>query len=356
MTWSRTGYAVLLVLLFQLSGCGRGSAPTPVQPPDAGIREISMDLADFVGGTLRYVQPYSEEYVVPSAARLGQFDALASSLASEDLQGAAAGAGSLNFELVRITDTGAGGNELYCLQEIELRGQGFYCLDADSAATHHISVPHPLYDSYTNTESIAVMRGTGARFLSISTSHRCANDAASQCSGTTSVCGVTAPYKVSDAAHNVDSFFHHFGVIVHNRSTTGLTIQIHGCGAAACPSNGDDADIVARLSAGTALDLPGTELVNTLNAALNAELAPYETGMSLSCSEPVPDKQLCGTTNPLGRYINGQPDPCQNPASSFLGSRWLHIEQNRNLRVDGGAGDDVHPGLLIDAINGTTGP
>jgi hypothetical protein len=55
--------------------------------------------------------------------------------------------------------------------------------------------------------------------------------------------------------------------------------------------------------------------------------------------------------NPLGRYINGQTDPCQNSASDFANSRWLHIEQNRNLRQDDGAGDAVTPELLINAIN-----
>ena len=102
-------------------------------------------------------------------------------------------------------------------------------------------------------------------------------------------------------------------------------------------------------------NLAGTELVNVLNDRLNAELAPLQLGSSLSCSEPVLDKQLCGTTNPLGRYINGQPDPCQNPASAFTGSRWLHIEQNRNLRNDDGAGDEVSPATLVNSINDTLG-
>jgi hypothetical protein len=200
------------------------------------------------------------------------------------------------------------------------------------------------------------MRAIGARFLSVSTTHRCANAAASSCSGTTSACGTAGPYKVSDVAHVVDAFFFRFGVAVHDRSAATRTLQLHGCGSSACPSNHDAGDIVARLSAGTTTDLPGDELVNRFHAALNLELAPLSLGTAKSCSEPGPDKQLCGTTNTLGRYINGQADPCQNPASSFSGSRWLHVEQNRNLRFDDGAGDEVTPATLADAFNSVVVP
>ena len=289
--------------------------------------------------------------MIPSAVDLDRFDALLNDLLSGNTLSAFETAAGLNFELIRLTDTGNGSNVLYCLRELVLRGQGFYCVDFDSSAAHHISAPHPLYDRDTNTGSVTVMRGTGARFLSVATAHRCANSAASACSGTTSACGASGPYKVSDVAHNVDTFFHHFGTNVHDQSATIRTLQVHGCGSSTCPSNLDANDIVARVSAGTTIDLPANEPVNQLTTALNNELAPYPLGTALSCSEPVADKQLCGTTNPLGRYINGQPDPCQNPATSFAGSRWLHIEQNRNLRVDDGAGDDITPDTLINAIN-----
>jgi len=262
-----------------------------------------------------------------------------------------AAAGNIGFRLLRIIDSGAGNNELYCLEELTLRGQGFYCVDYDSLNSHHVSAPHPLFDSHTNTESATVMRGIGARFLSLSSTHRCSNNATSSCSGTTTACGASGAYKVSDVAHNVDSFFQHFGMIVHDRSASTHTMQLHGCGSAACPANDDNADIVARLSAGTTDDLPTTELVNVLNTELNEELSPFQLGSSLSCSEPSADKRLCGTTNPLGRYINGQPDPCQNSASDFANSRWLHMEQNANIRQDDGAGDTVTPDTLVKAIN-----
>jgi len=341
-----------------LAGCGgNGHAPGPGSGPDPDplIVELIVDLSDHVSGSITYVQQFSEGYMIPSASDLSQFDALAANLRNQELDTVRNAAGNINFELIRVIDTGANNNELYCLREIVLRGQGFYCVDFDAATTNHISAPHPLHDSNTNTESVAVMRDTSAKFLSVSTTHRCSNSALSSCSGISSACGAAGPYKVSDPAHNVDAYFHRFGVGVHDGSPAARTIQLHGCGSAACPSNGDNGDIIARLSAGTMDNLPDAEFVNVLNTELNEELTPLLMGSSLSCSEPTSDKQLCGTTNVLGRYINGQPDSCQNAASSFDDSRWLHVEQNWNIRHDDGAGDEVTPAELVNAINDALG-
>jgi len=343
---------ILVCTVIVLAGCGGGGhARDPDPGPAPVIAELVVDFSDYVSGSLPYVQRFSEGYVVPAAAELNQFDSLIASLLDQQLETVRNSAGNFNFELLRIVDTGAGNNELYCLREIALRGQGFYCLDYDAVSTHHISAPHPLYDSNTNAESVAVMRGTSAKFLSISTTHRCSNAAISSCSGTTTACGAAGPYKVSDPAHNVNAFFHRFGVVVSDGSVMTHTIQLHGCGSAACPSNGNNDDIVARLSAGTTDNLPNTELVNILRMELNEELLPLLMGISLSCSEPSADKQLCGTTNVLGRHINGQADVCQNSALSFTNSRWMHVEQGANMRRDDGAGDELTPDILVKAIN-----
>jgi len=353
-----SGVRFLTVFVILAMGAGCSSSGTPDSAPPAGppvIAEQRADLMSFVAGTLEYVQRYSEGYAIPSTAELVQFDALAAALVDGRLDAALPAAEALDYELVRFLDAGANDNVLYCLRERVLKGRGFYCIDPDSPALHHISVPHPLYDSNTNTGSVTVMRETGARFLSISSTHRCANAAESACSGTTSACGENGSYKVSDAAHNVDSFFYRFGVAVSDNIAATYTIQLHGCGSAACPANQGTADIVARLSAGTTDDLPDTEVVNRLHAALNGLLEPLAQGSALSCNRPTADKQLCATTNPLGRHINGQADACTNPGLSFTGSRWLHVEQNANLRRDDGAGDTVTPSTIAAAIDEVLG-
>lgn len=350
---SRLVFPSAAAALVAVAACGGGeSSAQQAQPsPPPAIAEVRADLRDFVTGELQYVAPYSEGYAIPSSTELAAFDALAADLVAGNLEALRAAAGALDYALIRLVDTGAGGNELYCLRETALRGRGFFCADYDAAKTHHVSVPHPLFDGNTNTESATVMRETGARFLSISTTHRCANAAESACSGTTTACGAPGPYKVSDPAHNADNFFTRFGIAVHDASPATYTIQLHGCGSAACPANRDPADIVARISAGTTDDLPETEAVNRLQASLNEALAPFGLGSALSCSRPGVDKQLCGTTNVLGRYINGQPDSCRNSATEFSGSRWLHVEQNANLRGNEGDGDELTPRTIAAAIN-----
>ena len=84
---------------------------------------------------------------------------------------------------------------------------------------------------------------------------------------------------------------------------------------------------------------------------MNELLADLQLGSSRSCNEPSVDKLQCGTVNPLGRYINGQVESCQNDGVVFTDSRWLHIEQSKNLRRNDGDGDAVTPDLLIRAIN-----
>lgn len=351
-----TVYRCFIFMLFaMLVGCGGGSSTTPPPEPQPVpvpvIETMTVDLLDYVGSSMRYVQAYSEGYRIPTASELAQFQTVVTNLINQNPQAALEVANSIGFRVLRLIDSGANNNELYCLEEVSLRGQGFYCVDLDSLNSHHVSVPHPLYDSRTNTQSVPVMRDTNARFLSISSTHRCSNAATSACSGTTSVCGDVGPYKVSDVAHNVDSFFYVFGTIIHDSSMSTHTLQLHGCGASTCPANNDNDDILARLSAGTTNNLPSTELVNVFTQEINDEVVGLQQGEAVSCSEVSDDKRLCGTTNTLGRYINGQRDSCQNSATNFVNSRWLHIEQNSNLRRDDGAGDNVTPNTLIQAIN-----
>ena len=138
-------------LVLALVGCGGGSnAPDRDPGPEPVIETRTTDLSDYVSSSLRYVQAFSEGYSVPSASALNQFESLVIDLMNQDLQAVRAAAGDINFRLLRVIDSGAGNNELYCLEELTLRGQGFYCADFDSSNSHHVSAPHPLFDSNTN--------------------------------------------------------------------------------------------------------------------------------------------------------------------------------------------------------------
>jgi hypothetical protein len=129
---------------------------------------------------------------------------------------------------------------------------------------------------------------------------------------------------------------------------------VHGCGSSSCPANQNASDIVARISAGTNTDLAAAELVNLVATDLRSRVDALISGASVkSCSQTGEvDRVLCATTNTQGRYINGETsDPCQVAATIFNNSRFLHVEQNADLRKDDGAGDVITPAILIDTIN-----
>lgn len=320
----------------------------------------AVDLYDYVDNSVSYTGNGSDGYIVPSTAELAIFNNCLEHLLNREIDAAETdcnGTGNdiydINFRLIRIDDTGTEGEDLYCLQENSLQGRGFFCINYSSTKKHHISAPHPLFEADTDIEAVEVMRGMGARYISISTTHRCANTATSSCDGTTSVCGGPGAFRKSDMAHNTDSFFHAFGVKIRDYDTGAYTVQLHGCGSSSCPSSKEASDIVARISVGAITNLGGDEAVNRLKAELNTLLLPLGEGRVLSCNDVSDDgdEKLCGTTNTLGRYINGSTtDPCDVAGSVFTDSRFLHIEQNSNLRNNG---DDVSPSLLIEALNAT---
>jgi len=270
---------------------------------------------------------------------------------------------NINFELIKIDDTGIDGEDIYCLKEVTLKGQGFLCINYNSAKKHHVSAPHPKHDSDTDREAVEVMRGIGARYLSIATTHRCENTATSSCDGTTTACGSSSAFRVSDMAHNADSYLHNFGVKVNDYDSSIITIQLHGCGTTFCQTTLSSDDVVARFSVGTTNNNGSNELVNRLEGEMNTLLSSYSEGDARSCSDENAaddDDKLCATTNPLGRYINGSTsNPCDDPAwpfTDFKNSRFLHIEQNWNLRHDNDTNTsslNVTPAMLISALNST---
>ena len=201
------------MLSLALLGCSGGGGSTPpgnTPPPPLFIESVSVDFEQFVDD-IPYVRPNTDGYVIPLTDEIDSFVSLVFDFNEGNLALVQQRAAENNFKLLAVTDTSNGNNELLCLQEIELRGQGLYCIDPNSTNLHHSSAPHSRFDTNTDRGSVVVMRDTGARFLSVSTAHRCANTEKSVCSGTTGVCGQNEAYRVSDAAHSVNSYFFHFG-------------------------------------------------------------------------------------------------------------------------------------------------
>lgn len=131
-------FPVLLLAAIAVTGCGGGGAGTaPGTIPAPPIETKIVDLEAYVEDSLRYVWKSSEGYYIPTESELLKFDAVISGLVNQNLEAARVDANAINFQLLRIVDTGAADNELYCLEELTLRGQGFYCIDMDAESSHH---------------------------------------------------------------------------------------------------------------------------------------------------------------------------------------------------------------------------
>jgi hypothetical protein len=317
------------------------------------IETVNIDLKSYIENSINYIEKDSNGYQVPENHEISSFNLAITSLLEGSFNSAQTLAAQINYEVIKVVDTGSNNNELYCLREIIEKGRGFYCIDPDASANHHIAAPHPLFDTNTNHEAVTLSRGTEAKFLSVSTTDRCANAEESTCDGTTSACGASGPFRISDMTHTSQSFFHEFAITIADDDSTSEYIQVHGCGDLSCPANGDMDDIVARISSGTEENLSESSLANQLTNTLQLSVDALIPGADvISCSQDDEDKQLCGTVNTQGRYINGEVnDPCEDSATVTNQSRFLHIEQNFDLREDDGLNDLITPQILIDALN-----
>lgn len=277
----------------------------------------------------------SEGYVKPSLADLNNWRDIISRM----LEGEYLSADSLiqdNFpyyELILFTDTSFENKEYYLLrEEVPIgKGWGTFIINPSFNREIAIEVPHARYDTNTNKEGIDVFRFTGSHFFIMSGTHRCANSEESVCSGTTSACGTSGPYRVSDMPHFYLTLFQVIHEEVTVRNPFSYSIQIHGHAQSNCEdffmSNGH-----ATLSKPILYNIK-----NSLLAYGGVTVAVAGDGTS-TCT-------LVASTNVQGRFTNGSSDPCIQAVSSTTGY-FVHIEQSYYVRTN--------PSIyakLTDAIN-----
>lgn len=331
----------------------RVTLSTPIKLTAVDWMEINGDFVNYVKNTVPYTTQGSNLYFPPSLQQITKFRQLVHKLEQRDLSQVSVLATELGMDLIQVQDPSHTGNDIFCIKNkaISLKGWGLYCIDYHSTNMRHVSAPHPIKDSKTKEQAAEVMFGIGAKYLSISTTNRCANDHYSSCDGTTSICGTSEAFRVSDMAHNVDSLFHYFSIDLHDSHGDLITIQLHGCGSSSCPTTGTP--IVGRFSVGSTTDLPTSELVNELAADFSTRVSTAQPGALVhSCNKAGDENVLCATTNPTGRYINGETaSPCNTAGSTFLSSRFLHLEQNYDLRTNSGNDDPIKTALLIESLN-----
>ncbi len=224
------------------------------------------------------------------------------------------------FQLNDVID----GQKSFILKEKTnpFRGLGTYIFAAEYERDLILQVPHPIYDEETVEEGTDILKGTNARALFISGTHRKSNTKKSPCSGN---------YYISDVAHFDKTFFQEAHRATLHLDKKPVSISIHGM------SSKSKCDII--LSDGTNLESTSDALVNRLRNEL------VNRGESVGSCNNKDDKELnlllCGKTNVQGRLSNKSPNVCGQSAKQSTGL-FLHIEQKINVRKN--------PENLINAL------
>lgn len=288
---------------------------------NAQIVEISKDLLEQVQ-TIHSEMPRadSEGFIQPTNEELANWRELITTMleGNYELADTLVQANFPFYQLYRLTDTGYNSQLFYLLQEKfpVTKGWGTFIVNANFERQICIELPHAIYDTNTYSEGTDIFRRTGARFLIMAGTHRCADTEISPCDGSFRGCGGQR-YPISDMAHFVDSPFQVTHETIDERFEDIYFFSIHGHGRDECEdiflSNGHKTQSKPLLS----------KIKQSLLAQGGLTAAVAGDGTS-SCT-------LVGSTNVQGRFTNGSADPCTEAASSINGY-FIHAEQSRRVR------------------------
>lgn len=304
----------LLVILF----CWKSSyAQTQTGSLMTYMEQVIEDLPGRDGG----------EYSAPQSGELNSWNEMIRDLLNDNLEDARSKAVGLEYQIVEFHDNTLPAAQNYYLVEKSTSGNhhwGTYILAMNPVRNNLIlSAPHSKFDANTGLQAVYCFQQTGALAVMINGTHRCNSDALSSCSGTTSVCGSSEPYRESDLAHTITSSFQITTEVLATTIPTSVFVQLHGFSKRS-------SDPYVIMSNGTRVE-PADDYADKMAIALKQE----DPVLTFKIAHKDLDwTRLIGFTNTQGREINESDDACNEDADHSLG-RFLHIEQERErLRRD----------------------
>ncbi|NUP12426.1 MAG: hypothetical protein HOW73_40795 [Polyangiaceae bacterium] len=304
------------------NGGASGCVPIEIGGDVASLVQSIADKMDESAGA------GSEAFVVPSSKEREAFAAaVVAALLGDDEAGCML---PPSYRWVRLTDPDAGSVEVVAEVDADgvpspsLHWGTFASLSDLEEAPHRpvaVAAPHPLFDDLTEMQAATIFSRGRARFLAVAGAHRCSNAAEVDCDGKTEVCNdvddTPMPFRISDAAHAVESPFY----AVHARLSDELPdlsfLQVHGFGSTGC------FQAVVSDSSGT---WPGAGPA----AALATELEARDIGVFHCGLDDTGAACPCGETNVEARYSAGSTDACHEVGDDY--GRFVHLEQLHTLR------------------------
>ena len=291
-------------------------------------QNISGDLEIYLNNLIEDLPgSYGDDFQQPNVADLNSWNNMLNEIFASDLESARSFATLFNYQITDILDTTLqSNNRFYIIEEKipQTNYWGTYVLSTDPLRNNLIiQAPHPEYDINTGYQGIYCFKRLIPAALFISGTHRCNHSEYTDCSGTSSVCGTSSPYRISDNPHNTNSVFQKTTEFLLNKSETSVFVQLHGFGKGS-------SDPYVIMSNGTRVT-PEIDYVRLIQEGLehaDPSLTFKSAHLDLSWS------RLIAFTNTQGRLINGSENPCFENATNSEG-RFVHIEQERTkLRSD----------------------
>ena len=268
-------------------------------------------------------QADDEDYEDPSEASKITWTKCVENLWLEQLDSANYFARLIGYEVSSLTDTTLAEQPTYILlnrQVGSINYWGTYVFNPQACRkTLIIQSPHPKNDLNTGQQGIFCFKQLDAGAFFLSGTHRCNNSFTTNCSGTTSTCGFSDNYRISDIAHNDQSVFQVTTNILNQNISNAIFLQLHGFSKR-------DTDPFVIMSNGTKAAPSGRDYA----LLLREELAKTDALLTFKVGHlDVNWTRLLGTTNVQGRLINGSGDPCKESAGSPTG-QFIHLEQEKN--------------------------
>ncbi len=282
----------------------------------------SGDIENYIGNLIDTFPGNSgNEYSAPLLTELNTWNTVIDNILQENLTNAVADAGSLGYQITEYTDTTISPNQIFYILEKKSSQSNYWGTYVFSKTPTRdnlvLMAPHSKYDTNTGKEAVYCFKNTLAKALFINGTHRCNSSEASSCSGSTSACGSSASYRISDLAHTTTSAYQKTTENLFNNVSNSVFVQLHGFAM-------QPTDPYVIMSNGTR-ETPTTDYATLLKDALFAEdnmltfkLAHIDTDWD----------RLIGFTNTQGRLINNSVNHCSSSATTTSG-RFIHVEQER---------------------------
>ncbi len=283
-----------------------------------------------------------DDYMPPTTDQMDDWELMLDYLWNGNLDAAATIAFTLQYDLVTFTDDS--GEIYYILESQEINGNhwGTFVFNPNACQTNLvIQSPHPKNDLNTGQQGVHIFETISASFYMVAGTHRCNSSTYGGCSGSTSTCGSSEDYRISDMAHTEVSMFQRTTAFLLDKIPDVYFMQLHGFGW-----DPDEPYII--LSNGTTI-APAVDLLTPLGDSLLL----IDPTLTYGVAHITPSLPLKGTTNTQGRLINNSPAPCTVAATQNVG-RFFHIEQEYSkLRANQSAWDKMGTAInqLIKNVN-----